>query len=232
MTTALELISSSMRLANILAEGQVAQGDQATQGLETLNDILSGWNTDGLILYSTANDQVTFVPGQASYTIGLTGNFNVDRPVIISSMYCVFSGVSFPITEVNQDEYNMITNKTQSQQLPRFFLYVNDFPLGRLTFWPTPSEALPLFISANLVLSELTLATVLSYPPGCRRALRAQLACELLPEYGREPSRSLVELAKSSKADIKRSNHIPVVAEYDTALTGPPTGLAAFLSGY
>jgi hypothetical protein len=232
MTTALELIASSMRLANIIGEGQTPSGDQATQGLETLNDILSGWNTDSLVLFATSNDQVTFIPGQSVYTAGPGGDFVIDRPGQINSMYCVYSGVSFPITEVNQDEYNLITNKTQSQQLPRFFLYVNEFPFGKLTFWPTPSEALQLFISVDRVISDLTLATVLSFPPGYRKALRAALACELCPEYGREPSPSLVEMAKTSKADIKRANHTATVAEYDSALTGPPTGLAAFLSGY
>lgn len=232
MTTALELIASSMRLANILGEGQTPSGDQATQGLETLNDILSGWNTDSLVLYATSNDVVTFVAGQATYTVGSGGNFAIDRPTQINSMYCVYSGVSFPITEVNQDEYNLITNKTMSQQLPRFFLYVNEFPLGMLTFWPTPSEALQLSISVDRVISDLTLATVLSLPPGYRKALRAALACELCPEYGREPSPSLVEMAKTSKADIKRANHVSVVAEYDPALVGPPSGIAAFLAGY
>ena len=232
MTTALELISSSMRLANILAEGQVAQGDQATQGLETLNDILSGWNTDSLSLFATSNDQVTFIPGQSVYTAGPGGDFAVDRPGQINGMYCVYSGVSFPITEVNQDEYNLIANKTMSQQLPRFFLYVNEYPLGKFTFWPTPSEALSLFISVDRVISDLTLATVLSFPPGYRKALRAALACELCPEYGREPSPSLVQMAKSAKADIERANHVATVAEYDPALTGPPSGIAAFLAGY
>ena len=101
-----------------------------------------------------------------------------------------------------------------------------------LTFWPTPSEALQLSISVDRVISDLTLATVLSFPPGYRKALRAALACELCPEYGREPSPSLVEMAKTSKADIKRANHVSVVAEYDPALVGPPSGIAAFLAGY
>lgn len=232
MATTLDLINSSLRLANIVGEGQTASADQAANALEVLNDILSGWNTDSLVLYATSNDQVTFVPGQATYTIGNGGNFNVDRPTQINSMYCVYSGVSFPITEVNQDEYNLITNKTLSQQLPRFFLYVNDAPLGRLTFWPTPSEALQLFIAVDRVIADLALDTVLTLPPGYRKALRAALAVELCPEYGQEPSRTLLEMARSSKADIKRANHTPVVAEYDPALIGPPAGIAAFLSGY
>ena len=232
MSTARDLIASSFRLANILGEGQSPSADQASQALDTLNDILSGWNTDSLILYATVNDQVTFTPGQATYTIGTGGNFNVDRPVQINSMYCVYNGVSFPITEVNQDEYNLITNKNRSQQLPRFFLYVPEFPLGKVTFWPAPTDALQVFLSVDRVLADLTLDTVLSYPPGYRKALRAALAVELAPEYGQEPSQTLKELARSSKADIKRANHVPNVAEYDPALIGPPAGIAAFLAGY
>lgn len=232
MTTARDLIASALRLANILGEGQSPSADQASQGLETLNDILSGWNTDSLVLYSADNDQVALVPGQATYTIGAGGNFNVDRPVHFNSMYCVYNGVSFPIAEVNQDEYNLITNKGLSQQLPRFFLYVADFPLGSVTFWPAPSEALQVFFSADRVLSDLTLDTVLSFPPGYRKALRAALAVELLPEYGQEPSPTLREMARTSKADIKRGNHVSVVSEYDPALIGPPSGIAAFLAGY
>ena len=78
----------------------------------------------------------------------------------------------------------------------------------------------------------MTLGTDMVLPPGYRKALRAELAIDLCPEYGREPSKTLVDMAKTAKADIKRANHTPVLAEYDTALTSPPSGLASFLSGY
>lgn len=221
-----------MRLGNILGEGQTASADQATNALESLNDILSGWNTDSLVLFATSNEQATLTPGQSVYTIGTGGNINIDRPVQINSAYVVIQNVSFRVNEINQDEYNLITNKTLSQQLPIHFLYVNDYPLGRITLWPTPSEAIPFVLSVDRVLDDLTLSTVLSFPPGYRKALRAALAVELLPEYGQEPSQTLRDMARRSLADIKRANHVPVVSEYDPALLGPPSGIAAFLSGY
>jgi hypothetical protein len=234
MTTALELISSSLRLANILGEGQTASADQGSNALEVLNDLLDALNVDSLALYQTTNDQVLTVPGQSLYTIGTGGNWTVDRPVQINSAYIDFNGVSFPVAEVNQDEYNLITLKgMQGAFIPRFFLYLNTFPLGTLTLWPTPSQALTFTMSVDRVLANVPLlATSLTLPPGYKKMLRALLAVELCPEYGREPSPTLAKMARESLAAVKRSNHVPVVSEYDPSIIGAPAGLAAFLSGY
>jgi hypothetical protein len=233
MTTALEMISSAMRLANILGEGQQPSGDQSSQALAVLNEMLDSWGIDSLMLYRTPSTQVTLTPGQATYTIGTGGQLNVERPAEISSMYVDYQGISFPMYEVNQDEYNLITLKTLNQTFPRFFLYVNDYPFGRLTVWPTPMNANALTFSADRVLSNIpTVGTTLVLPPGYAKAVRYNLAMELCPEYGKEPSPSLARTAKESKADIKRANHVPVVSEFDPALTGTAGGLAGFLSGY
>lgn len=233
MGTAADMITRAMRLANILGEGQTPSGDQSTNALSTLNEMLSAWNLDDLMLYQTTNDVVATVIGQSVYTVGTGGDWSVDRPVQINSMYQVYQGVSFPVDEVNQDEYNQITLKTLTQPLQRFFLYLNTHPLGTCTLWPTPTTVNAVYISVNRVLANIaTLATTITLPPGYDRAVRANLAVELCPEYGREPQPSLAKAAKESKADIKRANHVPVLSEYDSALIPAPGGLAAFLSGY
>lgn len=231
--TALELITRSMRLANILGEGQQPSGDQASDALDTLNELLDAWNTDSLVLYQTTNDVLATVPNQAVYTVGTGGNLNTDRPVQINSMYVEYQGVSYPVYEINQDEYNLLSLKSMTQVFPRFFLYVNTYPLGTLTLWPTPTLANTLVMSVDRVLSQVpNTSTALTLPPGYAKALRANLAMELCVEYGKEPSPSLVKLAKESKADVKRANHVPTVAEYDPALVAAPSGLAGFLAGY
>jgi hypothetical protein len=233
MATAQDYITRAMKLANILGEGQTPSSEQASGALDTLNEMLQAWNLDGLMVYQTTNDQVTMVPNQSVYTIGSGGNFAVDRPVSINSMYQDYQGVSYPIREINQDEYNLITLKTLTQPIVNFFLYVNTDPLGTITLWPTPTVANTLYLSVDRVLSTVaSLATTIAFPPGYARAIRANLAVELCPEYGREPSRTLAKAASESKADIRRANHVPVVAEFDSALIGAPSGLAAFLSGY
>jgi len=232
MATALDLITRALTLANILGEGQTPSAQQANDALATLNDLIDSWNTDSLILYQTTNDTVTTVPGQATYTVGATGNWAVDRPAQVNSAYIDYLGVSFPVTEINQDEYNLITLKGMTQVLPRFFLYLNTYPNGTLTLWPAPQQALSFTMAVDRVLSAVTLATVISYPPGYAKALRYCLAADLCPEYGKPVPPDVARTAKEAKADIKRANHTPTVSEYDASIVNAPGGLAAFLSGF
>lgn len=233
MTTALELIERASRLAGILGEGQTLSGQQSDDALVTLNDVLDSLGVDSLALYQTTNDTVTLVAGQDVYTVGTGGDFNVDRPAQINSAYVVYQGVSFPVREVTQDEYNLVTLKTMTQPLPAFFLYLNTFPLGTMTLWPVPNTAIPLTISVDRVLTQIaSLSDTLTLPPGYSKMLRTRLAVELCPEYGREPSTLLLKMAADALADVKRGNHIPTIAEFDPALIGAPSGLAGFLSGY
>jgi len=233
MTTALDLITRSLKLANILGEGQTPSSEQATGALDTFNEMLQGWNLDSLALWATSNEDVTLIPGQSVYTIGSGGDFAVDRPVQINSLYQTYQGVTFRIDLINQDEYNLITLKTLSQPIVRYCLYVNDYPLGKMTLWPVPSVANTLTLSVDRLIATVpSVATTITAPPGYMRAFRANLAVELCPEYGREPSPALLQAARDSFADIKRGNWQPTVSEFDPALIGAPTGLAGFLQGY
>lgn len=233
MTTALDLITRALRQANILGEGQVPSGDQANDALGVLNDMLDSWNTDSLVLYQTTNDVVATVPGQAVYTVGTGGDFNIDRPGQINSAYVEYQGVSYQVYEINQDEYNLLTLKSMTQVFPRFFLYLNTFPLGTLTLWPTPTTNSTFTLSVDRVLANIpSTGTTVVLPPGYAKAIRSNLALELCVEYGKEPAPTLVKLAKDAKADVKRANHVPTVSEFDPALVAAPSGLAGFLSGY
>lgn len=230
--TAQDLISRALRLAGIIGESEVPTAAMNADALDTLNDLIDQWNTDGLMLFQTTNDTFNLIPGKDTYTIGPGGDFNDVRPVQVNSAFVEYQGVSFPLYQQNQEEFNLITLKSQQQVLPRFWLYLNTAPLGTLQIWPVPSLAMPLTLTMQRVLPPLTLASTIDYPPGYAKALRYGLAVELLPEYGMQPSPLLIEMARSSKATIKRANYVNTVASYDPTLVGPQGGIAGFLSGY
>jgi hypothetical protein len=235
VTTATELIQSALRLANILGEGQTASADQASTALDALNDILGQLSLDSMSLYATDNNTVATVANQGTYTIGTGGDWAVERPTSINSAYVIYQGVSYRVTEINQDEYNeQVTLKSlQGSYIPRYFKYLNTFPLGTLTLWPSPAQVLSFVFSCDRVLTEIpTLGTTLVLPPGYRPMLRSALAVSQCIEYGLPISASLQRMATDSLANVKRGNHIPVVAEYDPALLSAPAGLASFLAGY
>lgn len=223
---ALDLLNTAARAGGILASGETFKDDEANDALGVLNDLLENWSTERLSVWGQDNLTFATVPGQASYTIGPAGNFNGVRPLYISAAYCSFGGVDFPIEIYNQQQYDLISIKTMQQPIVEKLLYVTDFPLGRITLWPVPMQAIPLVLSADRVLTfPVTLASTLSGPPGFIKALRTCLTVELCPQFGVEPTAAMVQISSDAKGDYKKTNMVPVVARYDDAIVGEPVAL-------
>lgn len=88
-------------------------------------------------------------------------------------------------------------------------LWVNDtYPDVTLTVYPVPLKLLEWHIVSVVELTQpATLATDLAFPPGYLRAFRYNLACELAPEFGVEPTPQVMRIAMASKRNIKRINN-------------------------
>jgi hypothetical protein len=221
-----DLIKSSMRLIGAIATGETPTADEANDGLLVLNDMLENWSTESLSVWKTRNVSFNTVAGQAQYTIGPAGNFNSVRPIDIDDAYCTFGGVDFPIKIISQEQYNQVNLKTMQQPIVERLLYVNEFPLGVITLWPVPSAVIPLVLTVrDNIQGPVTLGSSLIGPPGYAKALRFCLAVEMAPEFGLEPSATVVQVAADSKADYKRTNLPLVEAQYDPALTTPQVAL-------
>lgn len=233
MATALDLISSSMRLLGVLAAAETPSAAEANDALGVLNDLLDAWALENLMLFRNENDQYNLVASQQSYTIGTGGNFNNVRPVTIEGAFVTYNGLDFPLRVLNTDQWNSIALKSLAAPLPTALYYVPTMPLGNIYIWPIPTLVLPLTLAVNMQFTALALATTLSYPPGYAKALRYALAVELAPEYGLQPPPAVVAIARETIGNIKAANRQQPVAKFDPALTGENgVGLAGFLSGY
>jgi len=222
MATAIELIESSLRLATVLASGETASADEATDGLKSLNDILENWSLENLTVWQGDNEQYALTPGTGSYTIGPGGAFAATRPIRIGLSFVRVNGSDFPIDQWSLDEYNAVAVKAIGG-IPERFVYINEYPLGQIILYPVPAATSTLFLNTDRVLTfPVTLATVLAFPPGYEKALRYTLATNLAPEYGVVPPPAVQAIATSSKADIKRANKKRVVSAYDSTLMGEP----------
>jgi len=232
VTSALDLITSSMRLATILASGETPTADEAIDGLKSLNDILENWSLERLSVWQVENQVFALTPGQASYTVGPAGDFNMTRPVRVSATSFVrVSGADFPVEQWGQGEYDQVAVKDIGG-IPQRLLYLNTYPLGGITLYPQPSQAMDLHLSFDRVLTfPVTLATQLAFPPGYEKALRFTLATNLAPEYGVTPPHSVGAIAASSKGDLKRANKVRVLSAYDQTLQGN-SGFAYWQRGY
>jgi hypothetical protein len=164
-----------------------------------------------LAVYATQTQVFNWPGGVASRTLGPTGDFVGQRPVQVDAATYFKdgeNGLSFGIKLVNQDQYNGIALKSVTSSYPQV-LWVNDtYPDVTLTVYPVPSKLLQWYIVSVEPLSQpAVLATELTFPPGYLRAFRYNLACELAPEFGVEPSGQVMRIAMTSKRNLKRINN-------------------------
>jgi len=211
MTTAGDLINGSLRLLGVLAEGETPSAETSQDALVAMNQMIQSWNTERLAVFSTQDQVVTWPPGQRSRTLGPTGDIVANRPVSIDdSTYFrdPATGISYGLKLINQQQYNGIAVKTVTSTYPQV-LWVNmTFPDIEMYVYPVPTKVLEFHVvSVNELTQPANLATDLAFPPGYLRCFRYNLACELAPEFGTEPSRQVSRIAMTSKRNIKRINN-------------------------
>ena len=211
MTTVRELLNDTHRLLNLTASGNVVPEVNYQDNLRTLNQMLDSWNTERLSVFSTQDQVFTWPAGVLSRTLGPTGDFSGNRPVLLDdSTYFrdASTGISYGIKFINQQQYNGIAVKTVTSTFPQVIFVNNTFPDIEMFIYPRPTRALEWhFISVEELTEPATLTTVLSFPPGYLRAFRYNLACELAPEFGIEPLPQVQRIAMTSKRNLKRINN-------------------------
>jgi hypothetical protein len=208
--TAGEQINRALRLLGVLAEGETPSAAMSQDSLMALNQLIDSWNTERLSVFYTQDQVFTWPASILSRTLGPTGDFVGNRPVLVddATYFKAPSGVSYGIKMINQQQYNGIAVKTVTSTFPQV-LWVNmGFPDITLTVYPRPTQDLEWHIVSVEKLNEpADLTTVMYYPPGYLRAFTYALAMEIAPEFGIEPSPQVQRIAMTSKRDLKRINN-------------------------
>lgn len=211
MDTAGDIINGALRLLGVLAEGEVPSAETSQDALRAMNQMIDSWNTERLSVFSTQDQVFTWPAGQLSRTMGPSGDFVGNRPVLLDDATYFKdpgTGVSYGIKFINQQQYDGIAVKTVTSTYPQVIFVNMSFPDIDMYVYPRPTRDLEWhFISVEELTQPATLATVLHFPPGYLRAFRYNLACEMAPEFGVEPSSQVRRLAMSSKRNIKRINN-------------------------
>ena len=210
-TTAGDQINGALRLIGQLAEGEEPSAATATDALAALNQMIDSWNTERLSVFSTQDQVFSWLPGFATRTLGPTGDFVGNRPILIDdSTYFrdPSSNISFGIKLINQQQYNGIAVKTVTSTYPQVMFVNMTYPDITMTVYPVPTKVLEWHIvSVEELTTAALLSTPLAFPPGYLRAFRYNLACELAPEFGVEPSPQVSRIAMYSKRNLKRINN-------------------------
>jgi hypothetical protein len=210
-TTAGDQINGALRLIGQLAEGETPSAATSQDSLTAMNQMLDSWSSERLSVFSTQDQVFSWPPGLKSRTIGPTGDFVGNRPVLLDDATYFrdpANNISFGIKIINQQQYDGIAVKTVTSTYPQVIWLNMDMPNMDMYIYPVPTKVLEWhFISVTELVEPATLATSLIIPPGYLRAFRFNLACEIAAEFGVEPPPSVQRIAMTSKRNIKRINN-------------------------
>jgi hypothetical protein len=209
--TAGDQINRALRLIGVLAEGETTSASVSQDSLMAMNQMIDSWNTERLSVFSTQDQIFTWPAGQITRTLGPSGDFIGLRPVLLDeATYFRDPGtnVSFGIKFINQQQYNGIAVKTVTSTYPQVIFVNMTYPDVTMSIYPRPTRDLEWhFVSVQELNNPATLGTDLFFPPGYLRAFTYNLAMEIAPEFGVEPSPQVQRIAMTSKRNLKRINN-------------------------
>ena len=235
-TTAGDQINGALRLIGQLAEGETPSAATSQDALTAMNQMIDSWSIERLAVFSTQDQVFMWPPGAISRTLGPTGNFVGNRPVLLDdSTYFrdPANNISFGIKIINQQQYDGIAVKTVTSTYPQVIWINMDYPNIDMYIYPVPTKVLEWhFISVTELDQPATLATVLSFPPGYLRAFRYCLACEIAAEFGVEPSPQVSRIAMTSKRNLKRINNPDDIMSLPYSIVGTRQRYSIFAGNY
>ena len=235
-TTAGEQINAALRLIGQLAEGETPSAATSIDALAAMNQMIDSWNTERLSVFSTQDQVFTWPANAISRTLGPSGDFVGNRPIQLDdSTYFrdATTGISFGIKQINQQQYDGIAVKTVTSTFPQVMWVNMTYPDIEMYVYPVPLRTIEFhFVSIEELTQPVNLATTLAFPPGYLRCFRYNLACEMAPEFGVEPSPQVKRIAMTSKRNLKRVNNPGDVMALPYSIVGTRQRYNIFAGNY
>jgi hypothetical protein len=235
-TTAGDQINSALRLIGQLAEAETPSAAASQDALAALNQMIDSWNTERLAVFSTQDQVFDWPPNVLSRTLGPSGDFVGNRPILLDdATYFIdtASGISYGIKIINQQQYDGIAVKTVTSTYPQVIWVNMSYPNIEMYVYPKPTKVLEWhFISVEEITQPALLSTTLAFPPGYLRAFKYNLACEIAAEFGVEPSPQVQRIAMTSKRNLKRINNPDDVMSIPYAIVGTRQRFNIFAGNY
>ncbi len=208
------------------APQRTASASQNDEAFDVLSAYIDQLLTERLLSYYEIRSEQTLVGGQQDYTIGIGGNFAIDRPMTLDRASILLnSGAQneseLPLSILTYAQWQLITIKDIGSNPPTSVYYEPRFPLGILHFWPFPAaNTQAVLYVRNQIAQFASLSSTVSFPPGYLRFLQYGLAVELANYYGKKSAMSpeARQTAAEARAWVKRINIIPLDIRVDRAL--------------
>lgn len=212
--TALTIITDALVDIGVLADEETPTAQQAAGGLRKLNNMIESWNLDNLLRFGSSSYTIPTVANQGVYTIGPSGDLDIDFPIAFQSAYVRDTTVSaeqvmdYPLYMYNDQEWQSVAFKGMTAAWPNWGVWIDySYPLMQLHLNPIPTGSqYEIVLWSSGLVGNLTLYQSIILPPGYKRALTANLAIELSGSYGVEVPQTIAMIAHSSLTLIRTQN--------------------------
>lgn len=206
-----DLITLSLKTANVLGVGQTASAEDVNDCFNLLNMLLAQLQRRRYMIYQliTTAFQAT---GALSYAVGPGGNFNIARPAKLESAFFRQNvetplPVDYPLEILRSTEdYNRISIKNLNA-FPRYAFYDMAYPVGNLFVWPVPNNMYEIHITTMQQLQQFqTINDVIAMPPEYLAALMWNLVLRICVFYGLPVNPTVQGEAEASLRIIEEAN--------------------------
>ncbi len=197
---------------------------QSTDGLQDLQNMLSSWSAEGLIVPYYTTENFTLTAGQAIYTIGSGGDLNTVRPLKIINAFIRISNDDHPVgVNMTQAQFNSIVSKDMETR-PRRLYYDPQYPLGKIKFNREAEIAYDFhLISEKPLINPSALTTTFSIPQEFNEPLIYNLAVKIAPDNDNKLPPEVFLAAITGKETLERYNAVDKLNEpvtLDNAIIG------------
>lgn len=219
MTTARDIVKKSMQKAGVLIMREDPSSEEANDGLDALNAMLSSWSNFTNNIYARVWQTFSLTGGVGEYLMGTGQTFNTVRPIQILQAYVRQATTDYDVIIINDEQFNGITDKSIQGQ-PQYLNNDNAMPVVKIRLWPIPSMNYSLFLLSEKELGQFDLDDTIILPPGWEQALIDNLSVRLCPLYGQPVSEDLRADATESKESIQTAIMRNVTMDAQPAMQG------------
>jgi len=203
--TAQELMKASLRVLGVIGRGRTPGADLLNDTFEALKIMLRGLSIEPGGLYKIDIESFN-LDGSNSYTIGDGGDFDTVRPVNIVGGYTSSSTVDYPLEIIGERKYRNLQFKDDMSGYALYLWYNPTYgatKLGEVYIYPPDDTTLTINTLQPLGEPDGITDDVI-FPPEYDGYIKWNLAIEIAPEHGKEPSRTTIANAARTKDEMEK----------------------------
>lgn len=219
-----QIITAALRKIGAVATGETPVASEINEGSQALNLLIKEWMAEGIGIWLYDTFEMALVVDQESYSFGVGGDVTtVGRPLnVVESRYHYYTGSrDLPMMRMTRDQYFNLPVKSTGG-VPTQFYYEPQIPLGYLYIWPiiTATTSDTIRGTARVEVEDFdAVANTPDFPKEWFSALMWNLALDLAPEYGKEPSnfivgRASLALSRAMEQDREASVYFGISRGY------------------